>query len=188
MATEIIDADGDAIIDCSGVTFRVWTLALSLASPVFRAMFKPRFSEGLAVRDASDKTKTAVISLPDDDPEAFRIFCNIAHHKLALVPTQLDAKRISLIAQFIDKYNCTEAIGPLAEKWIENLGVHDEAPKSPEDLWSAMLLAYAFEDRSSFTRYSIKLLTTTQMRFRTWRHAVENIAFLPEAVLGLCCP
>lgn len=49
-AQEVMDPDGDLIIKCSDVRFLVSSKALSLASPVLRAMFTPGFKEGLALR------------------------------------------------------------------------------------------------------------------------------------------
>ncbi|KAL4926380.1 uncharacterized protein BDV17DRAFT_293596 [Aspergillus undulatus] len=109
MATEVIDIDGHAIIDCSGVTFRVSTHALALGYPVLQSMLRPQFKEGLTIKRASAEPDIPAITLPAHEPGAFRLFCNIVYLKLDLIPETLEPKALKILATFIDKYNCQVA-------------------------------------------------------------------------------
>ena len=53
---------------------------MSIASPVFAAMFDGRFAEG---QDLSSEAPREV-DLPDDDPELVKLLCEIVHLKVTL--------------------------------------------------------------------------------------------------------
>ena len=95
----IIDPEGDYIFVCGETEIQVSSKVLSLASPVFSALFSPRFAEGQPTQN-----KPTRIKLYDDDPESMRFMCAILHHK----STRLSAmamKRIEMLAVLTDKYD-----------------------------------------------------------------------------------
>ena len=47
--TMVLDSSGDAILKLGETSIRVSSKVLSVASPVFRAMFRPHFQEGEAL-------------------------------------------------------------------------------------------------------------------------------------------
>ncbi|KAL4758093.1 uncharacterized protein BDW70DRAFT_152823 [Aspergillus foveolatus] len=110
MSTEVIDPHGDIIVACSDVNFLVSSNALSLASPVFYSMFRPGVKEGLAVRGIPGSLEAPIIPFPNDDPYTFRLFCNLAHHKLLALPETSSATSLKDLAVFIVKYACRPAI------------------------------------------------------------------------------
>ncbi|KAL4983320.1 hypothetical protein BDW68DRAFT_194542 [Aspergillus falconensis] len=181
MSTEVIDPNGDVVVACSNVSFLVSSNALSLASPVFYSMFKPSIREGFAVRGIPSSLEPLVIPLPDDDPNTFRLFCNLAHHKLLALPETLDAASLKDLAVFIVKYGCRPAIIDRGWLWITK----DEqfSQISPEDCWNALLFAYAMDLSDRFSYFSGKLLSSRRQSFSNWDYGLENLEFMPHHFL-----
>lgn len=72
---------------------------LSLASPVFKALFSPRFAEG-----QSTSSEVSRIQLHDDDAESLRFMCAVLHHKCASV-NSIGMERLEKLAVATDKYD-----------------------------------------------------------------------------------
>lgn len=68
----IMDPEGDVLFVLGDFEFRVSSKALSLASPVFKAMFGPNFAEGQGLALGKGIRR---IEMHDDDPEAMNILC-----------------------------------------------------------------------------------------------------------------
>ncbi|KAL3480882.1 hypothetical protein BJX99DRAFT_254209 [Aspergillus californicus] len=181
MPYNIIDPYGDIIIDCSGKGFRVSSKALSLASPVFRAMFLPRFKEGIIV--ASNPTDLPVIELPGDHSKPFRLFCNAAHHRKEFLPPVITLKTLRLLATFVDKYKCRSAMQDRGLAWLKYL----ESKLLPSEAlhvhWVFMLFAYSMDLDERFARYCRQLMIKATFRFSTWDYALKHSSFLPKAVV-----
>lgn len=97
-----IDPDGDVILVCGETEFQVSSKVLSLASPVFKALFGPNFAEGQATT-----RKTSRIQLHDDDAESMRFMCAVLHHKCAS-GNSIGLERLERLAVVTDKYDvCT---------------------------------------------------------------------------------
>jgi len=77
---------------------KVSSQVLSVVSPVFQAMLAPHFNEGSRLASAGK----VEIPLPDDDPEAMTLVCEIVHMK-GNIPLELNAQRIQAIAKLCDK-------------------------------------------------------------------------------------
>ncbi|BCS17294.1 uncharacterized protein APUU_10122S [Aspergillus puulaauensis] len=175
-----IDPDGDVLVSCSGtVTFLVSKKALSLASPVLTWMVKAPVEGGLAIKDES--SKHAIVSLPHQDPEAFRIFGEVAHHKstdLSDIPTP---RCLRTVAYLIEEYNCGKAMRYSARVWLS----HTLRGKSREQLWDLLHLAYVVNLRHQFYDISRKILWTVKGRFRCWEYPSEDLGVFSDAMLGL---
>lgn len=175
-----IDPDGDVLVNCSGdVTFLVSKKALSLASPVLTWMLKPPIEGGLAIKD--ETSKHGVLSLLYQDPEPFRIFCEVVHHKstsLSNIPTPGCLRGVAYLA---DEFNCGKAIlYPARVRLSQTL-----KGKSQEQLWDLLHLAYVANLRSHFYDISRELLWTGKGRIRCWEYASEDLRIFSEAILGL---
>ena len=124
-----IDPDGDVTLELSGPdgksSLLVSSKALSLASPVFKAMFGSRFKEGLSNLSTTGK---APIPLPDDDMEAFTILCKIIHHQTNEIPRKLTLNCLESLATISDKYDCTKTLAPWGNTWLHSKidYVHEE--------------------------------------------------------------
>ena len=175
-----IDPDGDVLVNCSGaVTFLVSQKALSLASSILSWMLKPPIEGGLAIKDES--SKYPVLSLPHQDPEAFRIFCEVVHHKstsLSDIPMPGCLRGVAYLA---DEFNSGKAILYPARVWL-SLTLKGE---SHEQLWDLLHLAYVANLREHFYDISRELLWTGKGRFWCWEYASEDLRIFSEAMLGL---
>ena len=95
----VIDPRGDAILICGEAELQVSTKILSLASPVFSALFNPRFAEGQLV-----PCKPSHIKLPDDDAESMRFMCAVLHHK-STCANATGLERLERLAVLTNKYD-----------------------------------------------------------------------------------
>ncbi len=75
-----IDRNGDTLLEVSGREGKILLLlssqVLTLASPLFAAMFKSHFKEGL---NNDSKSAKPPIPLLDDNAEAVIVLCNAIH-------------------------------------------------------------------------------------------------------------
>ncbi|KAL5046686.1 hypothetical protein BDW71DRAFT_207174 [Aspergillus fruticulosus] len=92
---EVIDPEGDVAVTCSGTaSFLVSKKVLALASSPLRELLKSPSAGGLAVRSVTNNHP--LLNLPQDDPDAFRLCCAAAHHKLLSSATQVLAAYTTL--------------------------------------------------------------------------------------------
>ncbi|EME41293.1 hypothetical protein DOTSEDRAFT_108293, partial [Dothistroma septosporum NZE10] len=140
-----IHPEGDVVLTCGSITpkrLRVSSLVLSMASPVFKVLFEPKFEEGIAL--ASDKSLD--ITLPEDDPDAMESICNVLHlrnDEAGISTTDhraMTARQVLEIAVFCDKYNCQTAMAAAATCWLLSC----ESSRS-EDLHMLITAAYRFQ-------------------------------------------
>ncbi|KAL4916160.1 hypothetical protein BDW62DRAFT_203001 [Aspergillus aurantiobrunneus] len=152
MATEVINPEGYVLATCSGtVSFLVSRKALSLASPILREMLKPQTSGGLAVK--SEDSEHPMLNLPLDDPEAFRLFCEVAHHKPRSLKTPT-ADCLQRLVALIDRYRCSQAMADSGRLWIPDTF----SGWSEEDLWKLLQFAYVLNLNKKFFDISRQLV------------------------------
>lgn len=114
-----VDPHGDVLLllgPSKNVFLRVSSKALSLASPVFAALFSPRFSEG---QPLSSSTEVRRVPLPEDDPEAMTQIC-YAIHFYATVPRTISMSLLEGIASLCDKYDLAVALAAWSELWLRD--------------------------------------------------------------------
>lgn len=87
-------------------TLLVSSHVLSIASPVFNAMFNGNFSEGQSLSTVTPKK----VLLPDDDPEALILLCRITRMQASKLAEGIDLSPLADFAVLRDKYQCTEAV------------------------------------------------------------------------------
>ena len=104
-----VDADGDLILVLGVVQLKVSSKSLSLASNVFKAMFKQGFTEGNAMHTRS--TNLPSIKLPDDNVDAMTTICRMIHHNPDHTST-ISIDRIKDVAITADKYDSIMALSP----------------------------------------------------------------------------
>ena len=81
--------------------FDVASVALCLASPVFKAMLLGPFKE----KDSK------VIELPEDDAESLELFLRVAHLRFDTLPA-FSKRRVQKLAVTGDKYQCLSVLYP----------------------------------------------------------------------------
>ena len=75
-----VDSDGEVLLVIgtpATVSLRVSLKVLSLALPVFAALFSLRYSEGIALATKSSDAHPLIF--PDDDPDAMNLVCHAIH-------------------------------------------------------------------------------------------------------------
>lgn len=89
------------------------------ASPVFRSMLQPgRFAEGQSLPNA----EPFVIPLPDDNPQALVILCDVFHLRSSEVPVKhMTSDTMAEIATLADKYDCAAAVQPWPTLWLAEM-------------------------------------------------------------------
>lgn len=175
---DIIDPDGDVIIAIGKSGFQVSSKVLSLASPVFKALFGPNFAEGQFVID-----NARLIELHDDDPEALGIMCRLLHHQ-PVPPSPNSIEVLEKMAIIVDKYNCARAMLYWAKLEIMAVRQHTEEPCRL--LWPA----YVFEEAmffNSLTKFLVLHLPTLQQMdtaSQKYKLSEEIESHLPEGMIG----
>ena len=125
----VIDPDSDIIITVGKTGFQVSSKVLSLASPVFKALFAPSFAEGQFVIDNA--------RLIDDDPETLDIMCCLFHHEPA-PPSPIGIERLEKMAIIV------RAMHYWAK--LEIMAVRQNTKEPCRLLWPA----YVFEEAQFF--------------------------------------
>ena len=150
-----VDPNGDTILEVSSSGGKTHLLVsskvLTLASPVFEAMFNSRFKEGLSHYPTSGKPP---IPLPDDNAEAVTILCNAIHYRTNEVPNKLASACLENLAIICDKYDCTSALAPWSAMWLQ-AEIESNAAKNLNKLLSA---AYVLDIPDAFSRISWEIL------------------------------
>ena len=153
MATlQVFDPDGDVVLTLANdahdenlpTRMRVSSKHLSLASPVFKAMFSTSFREGASLKSAG----SVEISLPEDDVLALSILLRLIHGQATDVPRQVDLILLTKIAVLVDKYQLHKVTVIASDIWITNLG---SIPESfGEDMYRWLCISWVFKQRGLF--------------------------------------
>lgn len=169
MQEHFIHPKGDLLLECRNASIRVSSGILSTISPVFCAMFKPHFKEGLSVRAANPDNPTT-IRLPDDDPEALTLLCVVAHYRGYNVPNTPSPDCLEQLAMLVDKYQCKEVVAFHGAIWLcRNL-----AGLSKEDLSQMLFFAYVLDLPREFLVISKQILLEHVGLFKTLTPLTDN--------------
>lgn len=142
METTTFDEDGDVALlldqqpdESYKKRYVVSSKAMSLASPVWKAMFNGKFREG---------AKSGEVPLPDDDPWALEVMLNFAHLRFAAItePTIAELVKLTLIC---DKYDLVALCWFHVDGWVEKYqkAVNDKPEDHPSMAFFAWVFGYA---------------------------------------------
>ncbi|KAL4877012.1 hypothetical protein BJY04DRAFT_222514 [Aspergillus karnatakaensis] len=175
MAIAIIDPAGDIIANCAGSKFQVSSNALSLASPVFRAMLTPGFKKSLPVD--KDLSRLPVIEVDHALPSTFALFSDVVHHILEPSPVSLKPGFLHDLALFVEHYRCQEAMKDRGVMWLKNAC-------NGEDLWNMLMFTYAMRLPWYFKEASSLLVTVIgkARRFRPSSLARDTVLIPAHAI------
>ncbi|KAH9218768.1 hypothetical protein DL95DRAFT_359922 [Leptodontidium sp. 2 PMI_412] len=121
------------------VYMRVSSKRLMQASPVFRAMLKHSFMEGMTLR-ATGKVE---VPLPDDDPVAFALLMDIVHGTKGRAAPQMDTLFLTTLAILVDKYRLQQHVATSSDQWVESL--QGQVPKTfTPDLLHWLCISWVF--------------------------------------------
>ncbi|CZR52490.1 uncharacterized protein PAC_02367 [Phialocephala subalpina] len=152
MSKIIVDPNHDIVLRLNGYDLLVSSKVLSLASPVFEAMFKPHFKEG--VEHHLQLGEPLIIPLPEDDLEATTLFCQITHHRSRDLPRTPSPLCLENLAIFCNKYICAGPVASYGILWIQR----HSGSQSIEDFSRLLLLAYILDLPESFAAVSREML------------------------------
>lgn len=186
--TKRLDPNGNVIFVVQGQKrFLVSSSVLSLASPVFAALFKPYFSEGLKVATG----QCPEIDLPEDEVRAMDVILSIIHHK---EPDQTISARpaptlLASIAMHGDKYDCTKVLHPWFVTWFES---SLKGSVSRYGWGHLILAAHFFQNQKLFKRVTDGALKNlTHKNLAEWERSkamAKVIQFLPESLMRESSP
>lgn len=138
MSMITIDPNGDIVLELSETRLLVSSKVLTLVSPVFEAMFKSHFKEGLRSRKSEEPS---TLPLTEDNAEAAILLCTIIHHRSHEIPEKPNTLCLETLAFVCNKYQCTGAIAHHGILWLQKL-VRDA---TQEDLNRLLLFAYVLD-------------------------------------------
>lgn len=129
---------------------KVSSKAMSMASPVWRAMLDPkgRFRESQPGNDEID--------FPDDDAEALLILLLAAHLRFQDVPQELYYEQLLKICVACDKYDCVSLVRPWISRW-QARQIHHAGQDYYED-W--IFIAWTVGDQETFERIGRRFVKT----------------------------
>lgn len=182
------DDDGDLLLRLhlakrkGFVDMTVSSKHLMLASPVFKAMFRPNgFQEGESLR-SRDLT---VVDLPDDDPEAFEILMNILHGQSRKVPDQVTLTRLREVTVLADKYQILDPLHIYVKQWLPEL--REQLPTTytnDTDIFAWLTISWVFKLEDEF-----KSITRIAQLGSVSRLDTGSLALpIPEQLLGKPIP
>ena len=116
----IVDPDGDLKMVFETGVLQVSRKALSLASPVFLAMFKKDSGFMEAVNQSSDQHGIQTTSFPDDSLDMMIIITHIIHLQFDKVPSTLSFGQLHQMAIYCDRYDLKRCLGPYPDIWSKS--------------------------------------------------------------------
>jgi hypothetical protein len=182
-ATDIVVAKrGDVLLELSkdgkpAGTLLVLAQVLSLASPVFEAMFNGNFAEGQVLSAASPKR----VALPDDDAEAITLLCKLTHMHHAGIPDNVSYDKLADFAVVCDKYQCTEAV----RYWTKVQVNHLMATPNHFSFEKLIFVAYILDLPHLFQQVCLRLIRERVGTFR-YHIATHGTDIIPLQILGEC--
>jgi hypothetical protein len=158
--TIVLHDCGDAVLligsEESPQTVLVLKIVMSLASPVWKAMFERR--------QWAESTATE-IPLPDDDVDAMLIVLRIAHLQFKEIPAKngLSLEDLLQVAIVCDKYDTVGLVRPFLDLhcWTENIAPDIEARTNCHPSW--LFIAWTFGYDDSFNALAKHLALTVSL-------------------------
>lgn len=183
-----LDPEGDVILAFkktdadSQIKYLASSKVLSLASPVFRKMFSPAFSEGDRVR----KGEVPCIDFPEDDAEAMRVILRILHYRCRGVPFEVAPEPLAAIAIHRDKYDCGKALAVWVRHWVNAKSFTGISVESlPESIGFTLVAAYMFRCRAGFlSTVASRASKFLRLDFRAAWEQQPVMTLLPETFAG----
>ena len=170
---EVIDKNGDVLIQTSAKEFLVSSKILAVASPVFEAMFKSNFLEGSTIRNVQHPLE---LPLPDDDPDALAVLLHTSHFSSKYKLSKLKADLQLDIAQLCDKYDCKMSVYGESGRWLRSLNERDDESSV---LWTLSTVAFLMGHVDEFSNL------TTRLMLKSSAGELERFALhsaLPESI------
>ena len=126
------------------IKMRVSSKHLSVASPVFKALFHQGFQEGKTL----ERTGCLEVKLDDDDPNALLILLRLCHCKFKDVPRKLEVNALKEVARLLDKYFLHDSIPELyVEEWCAALALDHELSEETMTVWACICSVFGRREK-----------------------------------------
>jgi hypothetical protein len=156
-APQTLDPQGDLILSfkpSSTVQLLVSSAVLRLASPVFAAMLLPGFREGDQLAQNAFRSERTVVNLPEDDPDAMLVLCEIIHHRHDREDSWYPGLGLlGMLAALCHKYDCVAPFRLICEDWMLRHFPRQDTFNvgNQKDIWKRLLLlSYLFDNATVF--------------------------------------
>lgn len=182
MEISLYEPQGDLHLVCHDRHFYVSTDVMLRVSSGISEMLTP---ELIAVYEKDTKGKI-VIWLPDVNPEAFDVFCNLVYSGMDLAKAEPQPFLLRPLLEFIDQYKCRDRVSFTAQTWLQC----DLESRPHRDLWMMLVFAYRMNMGALFRVIGKRLISTTSARplFRDWASITGNWEPMPESFYRLFLP
>ena len=164
---------------------RASSKVLSLASPVFARMLGTYFAEGQSLLEKGSLENSLVppteVTLPEDDPEAMILFCDIIHYKKHATP-DIAFPLLAEMASLCDEYDSSLALNFAGEVWLSNC----YGSKKGERCFARILwISYALGNHRAFWRISREMTRVyNHDELARQKHEMACTS-LPETITGI---
>lgn len=155
--TEIAQ-DGDVILVVGPSKRKLWVSSTFLknASPYFRTLFGPHFSEGQGLGSGINTTPKE-IPMPEDSADALEVICNIVHLRNDMIPEKLSPDEAFEIAVAADKFDCKTALKLAIQLWFDVRSMGRQGDM--QVLGKYMAAAYILDIPSAFSDITKEMIT-----------------------------
>lgn len=151
---------GDTLLLCgpNRVKLLVHSIFLTNASEVFAAMLGSNFREGQMPTNGGPRE----IPLPEDDPFAMQLICNVLHSRSEQLPETVSSKRLLALAYVADKYDLASTLKHATSCWMSS------AQNVPviKELWELMTAAYILGIAEAFHKATAAIVLKHMGSFR----------------------
>ena len=175
-----LDPNGDVIFEIAGQKLLLCSKAMSLASPAFKAMFKPQYLEG---QNLSSEQPPVIVIL-EDEYQPFDSMLTLLHHQTVNISDAADLLDLCLLA---DKWRCLEAIKAQVLYFMHVMAdegdeYDDERPL--ERCVQLFVAAYIVRDRKMVDLQTMRMAVNAtpgtsypSMGLTKWSHVVPDLAW-----------
>jgi hypothetical protein len=149
-------ADRRLLLGGSGchIVLPISSHAMALASPVWKKILHPPFSQLPPGEDGSAGSQDKYPDFSEDDVEALLLLLRIAHLQFDKVPPELTLEGLLNVAILCDKYICTGLVEPWLPQWLANEETESKEPDCGEWLY----IAWIFRREKIFKELATKLI------------------------------
>ena len=178
--TEVVDQDGDVLVQTGNRDILVSSKILGLASPVFSAMLNSVFKEGQVSRSSQHPLN---LPLPDDDPDALAGLFRAWHFSaqrdqlFPSIDTQLE------MAVLADKYDCAISIQITGKYWL--LTARDEIHNAAT-LWKLATVAFLLNLADGFSNFTATLIKSLSAQDLKMLKLHETLPYTLRGSSGSC--
>jgi hypothetical protein len=164
-------------------TARVSSKCLSLGSPVFAAMLRPKasFLEGSRL----EQTGSTEITLVGDNPEVMFIVLRALHYRNREIPDAIDRDGLYNLALVVNKYDCFQPLFPWIRLWVSS----HRATITDDRIYPKWLyISWVFEECEVFKKITKKLIRETKLDDDGEMVTIEGEKIdegVPDGIIGM---